>query len=135
MSYENPVLIARRGYGDLGADGGTCRVDAKTIRLADGSITADSVNTWPACSTSSGGVVDTVKGLVGSLFGIWGQSKVAQGQAQAYQTMAQQQAAQNATPSWLMPVAIGGAALAAVVLLKKRRNPARRRRGRRNRRR
>lgn len=131
MSYENPTLIARRGYGSMGADGGTCRVNATTVRGADGSSWPDSASTWPACPPASGGVVDTVKGVVGSLFGIWGQSKVAQGQAQAYQTMAQQQAAANATPSWVMPVAIGGAAIAAVMLLKNRKNPARGRRRRR----
>lgn len=131
MSYDTTTLIARRSYGAMGSTGTTCRIDAKTIRLADGSVTADSVNTWPACSESSGGLVDGLKSIAGSLFNIWGQSKVAQGQAQAYQTMAQQQQAASATPSWLLPVAVGGGVLAVVMLTRKRKNPARGRRRRR----
>lgn len=132
MSYDTTTLIARRGYGAMGATGGTCRLDAKTVRLSDGSLAPDNVNTWPACPPeSSGGLVDGLKSIAGSLFNIWGQSKVAQGQAQAYQTMAQQQQAANATPSWLLPVAVGGGVLAVVMLTRKRKNPARGRRRRR----
>lgn len=102
---------------------GQCLTDAQYAECKSGTLLGQ-----PCSVSSSGGIVDAAKSVIGSIFGIWGQSKVAQGQAQAYQTMAQQQAAANATPSWLMPVAIGGAAIAVVLLLKKRKNPARGRR-------
>jgi LPXTG-motif cell wall-anchored protein len=114
MSYhstDNTTLIARRGYG----------------------------GTTP---TGLGGVLDSIgsfiKSGVSSAVDIYKSGQQSAGQAQAYQTIAQQQAAQKAgMPSWVAPVAIGGAALVlgGILLTRKRRNPARRHRRSRRRRR
>jgi hypothetical protein len=109
MSYFQPTgttLIARRGYG------------GPTPTGLDGVL--DKIG-------------DFVKNGVSAAVNVYTSGQQAAGQAAAYQSIAQQQAAlaaQSRTPGWVMPVAIGGAALAvgAFVLSRKRRNPSRRRR-------
>lgn len=139
MTYEPTTLIARRGYSDLG-DASSCGTGQEwdagcTFNGIKGQcVPAGTVGKAANCTyPSSGGIVSFFGGLLSGALNLYGQSKVAQGQAQAYQSMQPQQ---NQTPSWVMPVAIGGAAVVAVMLLKgKRKNPARRRRHRRSRRR
>lgn len=111
MSYfatGNTTLIARRGYGP-------------TPTGLDGVL--DSIGNF-------------VKSGVSSALDFYKSSQQTAGQAQAYQSIAQQQAAAaqgSRTPGWVAPVAIGGVALVAgaILLTRKRRNPARRPRRRR----
>ena len=140
MSYEQTTLIARRGYGDMGADSGCVtgqEFDANCTPKTGGQkgqcVPAGTAGKNPACNyPSTGGVWDFLKGLASGAVGIYGQSKYSQGQSAAYQGMQPQQ---SGTPSWVVPVAIGAVGLTAVVLLtRKRKNPARRRRHSRRRR-
>lgn len=133
MSYENTTLIARRGYGDLG-DAASCGTgqawDANcTFNGIKGQcVPAGSVGKASGCTyPSSGG---GITGFLGSLLGLYGQSKYNAGAASAYGSMQPQ--ATSSTPAWVMPVAIGAVGIGAIMLLKsKRKNPARRRRHRR----
>lgn len=124
MSYQRTKLIARRGYGPMG-DASSCGPGQEwdagcTYNGIKGQcVPAGTVGKATGCqySSSGGGVLDFLGGLVKSAVNVYGGSKYAQGQASAYQGM---QPSAGGTPSWVMPVAIGAVAVGAVLLLKKR---------------
>lgn len=138
MSYQPTTLIARRGYGSMG-DATSCGPGQEwdagcTFNGIKGQcVPAGTKGKNPNCSYSSSGTLSQIGGffkdLLGGALNIYNQGQQAKGAQQAYNSM-QPQA--SATPSWVMPVAVGAVGLAAVVLItKKRSNPARRRRRRR----
>jgi hypothetical protein len=133
--YGGTTLVSRQSYSDLGADITTnCRISETStmVRGADGKEYdwGAQAKQVPVC-TSSGGTLSQIgsffKGLLGGAVSLYGSSKTAEGQAEAYRQMQQQQRG-GGTPGWVLPVMIGGVGLAAVVMLSgRRKNPARRR--------
>jgi hypothetical protein len=122
MSYQRKptVLIARQGYSGLSGPE-TCGPDQQwdpnfvIPGLPPGQCTPKG-STMVAAPSS--GIVSTIGSFLGGLF---------KSSTPAAPVII---APQSSTPTWLLPVAIGGAGLVAIMLLTKRpqSNPARRRR-------
>jgi len=129
---EPEVLIARRLYSDLGADptcgvNQTYRSDVTFAGVKGQCMTADQYAECKStgkvfgqpCTVSSGGFLSSIGSGIKSIFGgalnVYGSAKTAEGQSAAYQQMLAAQRSQ--TPSWVMPVVIGGAGIAAVLLI------------------
>lgn len=140
MSYYGspPTLIARRGYSGALGDASSCGPDQQwdpnfVFNGIKGQCTPKGS---PMAAADSPGILsrigDFFSGAVKGALNLYGSTKTAEGQAQAYQQMLAQQ---NQTPAWVLPVAIGGVGLVAVLLLRggggPRQNPAGRRRRRR----
>jgi len=141
MSYYGnpPTLIARRGYSGALGDASACGPDQQwdpnfVFNGIKGQCTPK--GSPMAAADSGGGILskigDFFSGAVKGALNLYGSTKVAEGQSQAYQQMLAQQ---QAMPGWVIPVAIGGVGLVAVLLLRgggggggPRQNPARGRR-------
>lgn len=122
MSYD---LIAREGYAGLGALPTTLSMGGALQTAASGA----GAQPTPADPST----LSKIGGYLKDAFNIYSGQQQQAGQLQAYQTIAQQQAAARAgagLPAWVLPVAVvGGLGVVALVLLKqKRKNPAKRRR-------
>lgn len=149
MSYtgRNTTLIARSGYSGMGdvnprdGLGPAAQYCARYSGDDNNKCFAWYTSNTPgdfvpaSASGSGGGILDSIGKLLGGVGAGIVQSQFAPKQQPLIMP--------SRTPSWVMPVAIGGVALVAVLLLTKRRapaaapvsNPGRRRRRRRSRRR
>ena len=123
MSYTRSnatTLVARRGYSDLGATT-NCRTSGTMVRGGDGKEydLKEAASQFPPCESEGtlSKIGSAIKSLFGTAVSTYGSAKTAEGQAAAYQQMLAAQQAKPGMPSWVLPVAIGGAGLIAVVLL------------------
>lgn len=125
-----PVLIARRGYGGLGA-----AADRNDGVKYDKS--GNLVRTQPAAPAASKSTLDKIGSFLsdagGAVIKFYNAQQQARGQQQAYAQMAYPPP--SSMPGWVVPAAVGGIGLVvAVAVLSRRKNPARRRPRRRRRR-